>query len=76
MTKLMSTISKKPIKDWKGIVAQAQKISRQRMRRVAVAAADDGAVIQAVADAQSFLEDKLADLSDSCYQPEMIYWSK
>jgi len=54
----MSTISKKPIKDWKGIVAQAQKISRQRMRRVAVAAADDAAVIQAVADAH---KQKIAD---------------
>lgn len=43
----------KPLRDWQGIITLAQKISRERMRRVAVAAAADAAVIQAVAEAQA-----------------------
>jgi phosphate butyryltransferase len=42
-----------PLRDWQGIVARAKEISRQRMRRVAVAAAEDTAVLQAVVDAKA-----------------------
>lgn len=49
----MSGIQKKPIRNWQGIVARAQEISRARLRRLVVAAAEDGAVLQAVADAHS-----------------------
>lgn len=48
----MSELLKEPIRDWKGIIARAQEISGERMRRVAVAAAEDSAVLQAVVDAQ------------------------
>ncbi len=41
-----------PIQDWQGVVARAQEISRRRMRRVVVAAAEDAAVLQAVCDAR------------------------
>ncbi len=41
------------IHDWEGIVARAKEINRNRIRRVAVAAADDGAVLQAVVDARA-----------------------
>lgn len=41
-----------PIRDWLGIVQRAQTISARRRRTVAVAAAADGAVIQAVAEAR------------------------
>jgi phosphate butyryltransferase len=42
-----------PIIDWEGIVTRAREISRSRMRRVAVAAAADGAVLQAVVEART-----------------------
>jgi phosphate butyryltransferase len=42
-----------PIIDWQGIVARAREISRSRMCRVAVAAAADGAVLQAVVEAHA-----------------------
>lgn len=29
---------------------------------------------QAIKDARSFLEDKLSDLEDTCYEPEFDYW--
>jgi uncharacterized protein (DUF2164 family) len=29
---------------------------------------------QAIADAQSYLRDKVADLDGSCYEPEFQYW--
>jgi phosphate butyryltransferase len=41
------------IYDWEGIVARAREISGVRMRTVAVAAAADGAVLQAVVDARA-----------------------
>ncbi len=44
---------KKPIRDWQGIIKRAQEISAKRMRNVVVAAAADGSVIQAVADARA-----------------------
>ena len=31
---------------------------------------------QAIADAQAFVSDKLADLDGSCYEPEFGYWEK
>lgn len=31
---------------------------------------------QAIIDARSFLEDKLSDLEDTCYEPEFDYWEK
>jgi uncharacterized protein (DUF2164 family) len=31
---------------------------------------------QAVADAQSYMQDKVGDLEDSCYQPEFTYWKR
>jgi uncharacterized protein (DUF2164 family) len=31
---------------------------------------------QAVADAQVFLRDRLADLEATCYEPEFVYWPK
>ena len=49
----MNDINLKPLIDWQEIIVRAQEISRTRMRRVAVAAAADVAVIQAVADAAS-----------------------
>jgi uncharacterized protein (DUF2164 family) len=30
----------------------------------------------AVADAQAFLRDRVADLEGSCYEPEFAYWPK
>ncbi|MFH1862790.1 MAG: bifunctional enoyl-CoA hydratase/phosphate acetyltransferase [bacterium] len=42
-----------PLRTWQEIVARAQEISRERMRRVAVAAAEDVAVLQAVSDARA-----------------------
>ena len=30
----------------------------------------------AVADAQTFLRDRLADLEATCYEPEFTYWPK
>lgn len=30
----------------------------------------------AVADAQAFLRDRLADLEATCYEPEFTYWPK
>ncbi len=30
----------------------------------------------AIADAQAFLRDRLADLEASCYEPEFAYWGK
>ncbi|MFN8653704.1 MAG: DUF2164 domain-containing protein [Gemmatimonadales bacterium] len=30
----------------------------------------------AIADAQGFLRDRLADLEASCYEPEFVFWSK
>ncbi len=42
-----------PLKSWQEIVARAQEISRGRLRRVAVAAAEDGAVLQAVVEARA-----------------------
>lgn len=47
-----------PIRDWQGVVARAQEISRRRMRLVVVAAAEDAAVLQAVCDAR---EKRIAD---------------
>ena len=29
---------------------------------------------QAIADAQTFFQDKVADLEGSCYEPEFDYW--
>ena len=31
---------------------------------------------QAIADAQAYIQDKVADLDSSCYQLEFGYWSK
>jgi uncharacterized protein (DUF2164 family) len=31
---------------------------------------------QAIIDARSFIEDKLSDLEDTCYEPEFDYWEK
>jgi uncharacterized protein (DUF2164 family) len=31
---------------------------------------------QAILDARSFLEDKLSDLEDTCYEPEFDYWQE
>ena len=31
---------------------------------------------RAVADAQVFLRDRLADLEATCYEPEFVYWPK
>ena len=31
---------------------------------------------KAVADAQVFLRDRLADLEATCYEPEFVYWPK
>ena len=31
---------------------------------------------QAIIHARSFMEDKLSDLEDTCYQPEFNYWEK
>jgi uncharacterized protein (DUF2164 family) len=30
----------------------------------------------AIADAQAFLRDRLADLEATCYEPEFTYWAK
>lgn len=30
----------------------------------------------AIADAQTFLRDRLADLDATCYEPEFVYWPK
>lgn len=30
----------------------------------------------AIADAQVFLRDRLADLDATCYEPEFVYWPK
>ncbi|TKJ40065.1 phosphate butyryltransferase [candidate division LCP-89 bacterium B3_LCP] len=48
----MNTTTTEPITDWQGIVNRAQEYSSKRMRRVAVAAAADGAVLQAVVEAR------------------------
>ena len=29
---------------------------------------------QAIIDARSFIEDKLSDMEDTCYEPEFGYW--
>jgi len=44
---------KKQLKNWEEIVATAKNISRSRMRKVAVAAAEDVAVLSAISDARS-----------------------
>jgi phosphate butyryltransferase len=44
---------KQPLKDWQEIVARAKVISTGRMRRVAVAAAEDAGVLQAVVEAKA-----------------------
>ena len=31
---------------------------------------------QAIVDARSFMEDKLSDLEDTCYESEFNYWKK
>ena len=31
---------------------------------------------QAIIDARSFLENKLSDLEDTCYEPEFDYWQE
>ena len=31
---------------------------------------------QAIIDARSFMEDKLSDLEDTCYEPEFDYWEE
>ena len=31
---------------------------------------------QAIIEARSFIEDKLSDLEDTCYEPEFNYWRK
>jgi uncharacterized protein (DUF2164 family) len=31
---------------------------------------------QAIADAQTFIRDRLADLEATCYEPEFTYWPK
>ncbi|RJP80052.1 MAG: bifunctional enoyl-CoA hydratase/phosphate acetyltransferase [Candidatus Zixiibacteriota bacterium] len=49
----MTPTSNQPLRTWQDVVAQAREISRERMRRVAVAAADDAAVLQAVTDARA-----------------------
>jgi len=49
----MTPNTSEPLRDWQGIIARAQEISRQRMRRVAVAAAEDSAVLQAVVEAKA-----------------------
>ncbi len=49
----MSHDTSEPLRDWRGIIAKAQEISRKRMRRVAVAAAEDSAVLQAVVEAKA-----------------------
>ena len=49
----MADRSIEQIVDWQGIVTRAQEISSTRMRTVAVAAATDGAVLQAVVDARA-----------------------
>lgn len=30
----------------------------------------------AIADAQAYLRDRLADLEGTCYEPEFVYWPK
>ena len=30
---------------------------------------------QAIIDARSFMEDKLSDMEDTCYEPEFDYWN-
>lgn len=42
-----------PLRTWQDIVARAQEVSRRRLRRVAVAAAADAGVLQAVVDAKA-----------------------
>jgi phosphate butyryltransferase len=49
----MSESPTEPIVDWQGIVTRAREISSSRMRCVAVAAAADGAVLQAVVEARA-----------------------
>ncbi|MCX6640869.1 MAG: phosphate acyltransferase [bacterium] len=49
----MTQTTPQPLLTWRDIVARAQEISHKRMRRMVVAAAEDGAVLQAVADAHS-----------------------
>jgi uncharacterized protein (DUF2164 family) len=31
---------------------------------------------RAIIDARSFMENKLSDLEDTCYEPELGYWEK
>ena len=31
---------------------------------------------QAIADAQAYFQDKVADLENSCWEPELTYWEK
>ena len=31
---------------------------------------------QAIADAQAYMQDRIGDLEDSCYQPEFAYWTR
>jgi uncharacterized protein (DUF2164 family) len=31
---------------------------------------------QAIADAQAYMQDRVSDLENSCYQPEFAYWKK
>ena len=31
---------------------------------------------RAIIDARSFMEDKLSDLEDTCYEPEFDYWKE
>lgn len=31
---------------------------------------------QAIVDARSFMQDKLSDLEDTCYEPEFDYWQE
>jgi phosphate butyryltransferase len=49
----MTQTNPTPLLTWRDVVSRAQEISSKRMRRMAVAAAEDGAVLQAVADAHA-----------------------
>ncbi|HEX7344859.1 MAG TPA: phosphate acyltransferase, partial [bacterium] len=49
----MNQNASEPLRSWQDIVTRAQEISRKRMRRVAVAAAEDSAVLQAVVEAKA-----------------------
>lgn len=49
---MTTTVQSHALRSWQDIIARAQEINRVRLRRVAVAAAEDGAVLQAVTEAR------------------------